>query len=41
MTVLTSDSAETTDLSDQQRLDLLVQVLMDIVQEELECGYAS
>jgi len=34
-------TAETIELSDEQRLDLLVHVVLDIVEEELEAGHAG
>ena len=41
MTSPVLESAETIELSDEQRLDLLVHVVLDIVEEELGAGRAS
>ena len=41
MTSPVPDTVETIELSDVERLDLLVHVVLDIVEEELEAGHAS
>ena len=41
MTSPVSDTAKTIELSDEQRLDLLVHVVLDIVEEELGVERAS
>ena len=41
MTSPVLESPETTELSDEQRLNLLVHVVLDIVGEELETEHAS
>ena len=41
MTGPESETVETIELSDEQRLDLLVHVVLDIVEEELEAGHAN
>jgi len=41
MTSPVPDTAESIELSDEQRLELLVHVVLDIVEEELEAEHAG